>query len=384
VIDARSGHQQVVAHEARRSLDALIELTTQIASIPAPTGGEGERARFVAQALQARGYPPEFDSVGNVLARRGDGPGPALVLSAHTDTVFPADTPLHFHRSGGTITGPGIGDNALGVASLLTLLDILDTGRLQTGAPIILLANVGEEGLGNLLGVRAAVDRLRPGIGAFIAVEGHNLGRITTTAVGSERLRVVVRCPGGHAWGGFGQPSAVHILTQIAAEMAGVSVPAQPRTSFNIGLIRGGTSINTIASEASCDIDLRSVDQRVLADLTARIRSIAYRHRRSGVEVTAEELGSRPAGHQDANHPMITTIGSALRSLAVEPVFDASSTDANYPLSLGIPSTCIGITLGGRSHTSEEFIRLAPIETGLRQLVSITLAVGRQLGGWRG
>ncbi len=356
---------------AADAVESTAELATNICLVPAPTGQEGERAAFVASLLRARGYAVETDSTGNVYTRRGNTGGRALMLLAHTDTVFPAHTELNVTRVGDELHGPAIGDNSLGVAAMISALQILDKLEIETRADIIAVANVGEEGLGNLHGARAAVERFQDELGGVIAIEGHNLGRITNVAVGSKRWRVTVRGPGGHSWGAFGQPSAIHGLGRIIARIADLKVPSEPRTTFNVGMIEGGTSINTIAPWASALIDMRSVDASALDDLALRVGRIIESAPGEGLTADVEMLGDRPAGAVDDNDPLIQTAWEALSWLGMEPIFDASSTDANIPISMHIPSLCIGITQGGRAHTVEEYISVPPIELGLSQLVRL-------------
>jgi acetylornithine deacetylase/succinyl-diaminopimelate desuccinylase-like protein len=353
------------------AVEATGELATTICRVPAPTGNEGARAAFVATLLEERGYQAETDEVGNVYARRGNRGGTALMLLAHTDTVFPEGTDLNVVRVHNELHGPAIGDNSLGVAAMISALQILDKLEIETDADIIAVANVGEEGLGNLRGARAAVERYQDELGAVVAIEGHNLGRITHIAVGSKRWRVTVRGPGGHSWGAFGQPSAIHGLGRIIAAIAEIDVPTDPRTTFNVGIIDGGTSINTIAPVATALIDMRSVDSAALDALATRVGLIIESSVGDGLTADVETLGERPAGARDKNDPLINAARDVLSWLGMDTVYDASSTDANVPIGLNIPSFCIGITHGGRGHTIEEFIALPPVELGLAQLVRL-------------
>jgi len=353
-------------------LPRTVELAARICTIPAPSFQEAERARFMAEQFRERRLAVEIDQLSNVVARRrGGGRAPALLLVAHLDTVFPQDTPIAVERGDGWLAGPGIGDNSLGLASLLALADLLDAGRIQTPGDVLLAADVGEEGLGNLRGIRALVDRYRPELGAVVAVEGHNLGRVTHIAVGSLRLRLTVQGPGGHSWGAFGQPSAIHVLASIVAELARLPVPREPKTTYNVGLIEGGVSVNTIAPQASAVIDLRSVDSGQLKRLGQELASIVERHRVAGVETTVEVLGERPAAQTPVETPIVQAAVEVLRELGVEPVLDASSTDANIPIASGIPAVCIGLTRGRGSHTLQERIEIEPIRLGLAQLVRL-------------
>src|SRR5437016_4810105 len=231
---------------AARRTETVAELARRICEVAAPTGNEWERARLVASLCRDQGYAPEIDAVGNVYIRRGKREdGPVLMLLAHTDTVFPQTTPISVERQGDILRGPGIGDNSVNVAAMISALDILDELGKETDADIIAVADVGEEGLGNLLGARTAVERYRENLGAVIAIDG-NLGRIIHVAVGSKRWRIIVRGPGGHSYGAFGTPSAIHGLGRIIAAIADLKVPQQPKTTFNVGVIEGGTSVNTI------------------------------------------------------------------------------------------------------------------------------------------
>jgi acetylornithine deacetylase/succinyl-diaminopimelate desuccinylase-like protein len=363
-------------------LPRTVELCARICAIPAPSFQEAERAHFMAEQFRERRLVVVVDELGNVVARRpGDGRAPILLLAAHLDTVFPRDTPITVERGNGWLAGPGIGDNSLGLASLLALADLLDAARVQTPGDVLLAADVGEEGLGNLRGIRALVERYGPELGAVVAVEGHNLGRVTHIAVGSLRLRVTVKGPGGHSWGAFGQPSAIHVLASIIAEFTQLPVPEEPKTTYNVGLIDGGVSVNTIAPLASAVIDLRSVDSGQLDRLRQELASILERHQVAGIEISQEVLGKRPTGWAPVDIPIVQAAIQVLRELGLEPVLDASSTDANVPLACGIPAICLGLTRGRGSHTLQERIEIEPIRLGLAQLVRLVerfpVGVGR-------
>ncbi|MCM8748357.1 M20/M25/M40 family metallo-hydrolase [Thermomicrobiaceae bacterium CFH 74404] len=353
-------------------LPRIVDLTARICAIPAPTFHEAERARFMAEQFRQRGLAVEVDSLDNVVARRpGEGRAPALLLAAHLDTVFPPETPISVEHGEGWLQGPGIGDNSLGLAALLTLVDLLQAAGARTPGDLLLAANVGEEGLGNLRGIRALVERYGPELGAVIAVEGHNLGRVTHIAVGSLRLRLTVTGPGGHSWGAFGQPSAIHVLASIVTELTRLPVPKEPKTTYNVGLIEGGVSVNTIAPSASAVIDLRSIDPAELARLSQSLAGIVERHRVDGVEIAEEVLGERPAGQTPVEAPLVQAAIGVLRELGLEPALDASSTDANIPIAHGIPAVCVGLTRGRGSHTLQERIEIEPIRLGLAQLVRL-------------
>lgn len=354
----------------------VADLTMRICAIPAPTGQELERGRFVAGLLHDIGYPAEIDEIGNVYARRGTRGGPVLMLVAHTDTVFPAGVPITVSQEPGRLRGPGIGDNSLGVAAVVGALKALDDLRAETEHDILAVATVGEEGLGNLRGVREAVRRYQDQLAGVIAVEGHNVGRITHGAVGSVRWKVTVRGPGGHSWGAFGKPSAIHGLGRIIAAIDELEVSSSPKTTYNVGVIEGGTSVNTIAASASAVIDMRSVDSVALRHLVDRIGNIATSAAGDGLGVDIEVLGERPAGEIPIEHPFVQRSGDVLSALGMEPIFEASSTDANIPISLGIPAVCVGISRGTGGHTVNETIDVEPIATGLAQLVLLAAGSG--------
>jgi tripeptide aminopeptidase len=364
--------ERVRAAAASR-LTSTVELATRICEIPAPTGHEHDRATFLAEHLHSRGYGPEIDDIGNVYVRRGRGSAKTLMLLAHTDTVFPRETSVSVTRDGDALRAPGIGDNSLGVAAMIETLTILDELELVLDCDILAVANVAEEGLGNLRGARTAVSRHVNGLGAVIAVEGHNLGRVTHGAVGSVRLLVTVQGPGGHSWGAFGTPSAIHVLSGIVSGIAGIAVPASPKTTFNVGIIQGGVSINTIAPQASAMVDMRSTDAGSLRELVEDVTTIARQSACSGITVGVDLLGERPAGMCPVDSPLVQVAADTLRSLGFDPVFDASSTDANIPISLGIPAICVGITSGGGGHTTREYIAIPPIVDGLSQLALLCI-----------
>lgn len=363
---------QLRAAAARRTA-AVAELTQRICEVPAPTGNERQRAQLVASLWQERGYTPEIDAVGNVYVRRGKREqGPVLMLLAHTDTVFPQTTPISVVRQGDILRGPGIGDNSVNVAAMIGTLDILDELAQTTAVDIIAVADVGEEGLGNLLGARTAVERYREQLGAVIAIDG-SLGKITHGAVGSKRWRITVRGPGGHSYGAFGTPSAIHGLSRIIAAIAELPVPQQPKTTFNVGIIEGGTSVNTIAAHASALLDIRSTDITALNHVADEVRTIVAQRAGTGLTTEIEVLGERPAGERSQSDPLVQLAAIAISWLGMEPSYGASSTDANIPISLNIPAVCIGITQVERMHTLEEFLYVPPIGNGLAQLTRLCI-----------
>ncbi|HET7036285.1 MAG TPA: M20/M25/M40 family metallo-hydrolase [Thermomicrobiaceae bacterium] len=358
--------------EAQARTAAVAALAARICEVPSPTGEESQRGAFVASLLAERGYQTETDDVGNVYTRRGRRGGPLLMLLAHIDTVFPAGTPIAVRQEGDTLHGPGIGDNAVNVASMITLLDVLDALGVETPCDLIACADVGEEGLGNLRGARAACQRYRDELGAVLVIDGRQ-GNITNAGVGSKRWRVTVRGPGGHSFGAFGVPSAIHGLGRIIAAIADIQVPSDPKTTYNVGMIEGGTSINTIAARASALLDMRSVGVPELDQLSARVERIIGTAPDPGLASEIQVVGERPAGSRPLTDPLVQLAISVLRWLGYEPELHASSTDANIPISLGIPAVCVGVARGEGAHTVHEFIEIPSITDGLAQIIRLTI-----------
>ena len=382
-------------------LEQLIDLCIAVQQIPAPTGAETERARWVENRMRTIGLADVArDELGNVYGRvRGPRPQaqPALLVSAHTDTVFPPETDLRLRRlNNGLIRGPGIGDNSTGVAGLLTLAETL-TQLAPPPVDIWLVANSMEEGVGDLRGMRQVVDRLdseadgamrradpshnrRGALGAVIVLEGMGLGRIVHQALGVRRYRTSAAAPGGHSWGDFGAASAVHGLVSLADEMLRLQLPQTPRTAFNIGRIGGGTSVNTIAQEAWMELDLRSELPQTLLWLDGQIGKIveshvhAHRALGDGLTLCHEQIGNRPAGALPFQHPLVQAASTILQEIGVKERSDAriSSTDANVPLSRNIPAVCVGLTDGGDAHRLSEWIDPLPLVKGMQQLLYLT------------
>ena len=377
--------QQWYAHPAVRA--ALADLADyrptlataiEIQQVPAPTFAERPRSVVVSQRMQALGlHDVEIDELGNVYGRR---PGiverPALLISAHLDTVFPADTDLSIRYEGERVYGPGIGDNSVGVAGLLRLAEIYQRCDLPMQGDIWFVANVGEEGLGDLRGMRAVVERLRTRIGGVIVIEGCDFGSLHHQAIGVRRFRIEARGPGGHSWGNFGTPSAIHVLVRLAARLTELQVPVSPRTTFNIGMISGGTSVNTIAHYASMLLDLRSVSSAVLSDLVSEVYRLVEEATLDQPEVHLQivKVGDRPSGAIPREHPLVQAAVAAYQMVGAQISFQQSSTDANIPLSLGIPAICVGLTDGGNAHRTDEYILPTNLGRGMQALLLLSLA----------
>jgi acetylornithine deacetylase/succinyl-diaminopimelate desuccinylase-like protein len=338
-------------------LSELIELT----QIPAPPFAEAARGVRFSELLAATEFGPvHTDDVGNVIAvRPGRRGGRIVAVVAHLDTVFPVGTDVRVRVEGTRYSAPGIGDNTRGLVLLLELARAMVAADLRADADIWLVGNVGEEGLGDLRGVRHLYRDGAPVIDSLIAIDGGDAGRIVTDGVGSNRFRVTFTGPGGHSWGDFGLANPHHALgsaIDLFTRRAGEVVASGPAASFNVGRIGGGTSVNSIAFESWMEVDMRSVSEDKLAELTAvleeSMRDAAHEHndiRRQGdaLGVMLKPIGRRPAGGVDRSTPLVMHATDALRLVGVEPSYVASSTDANIPMSLGLA----GITLsrGGRS-----------------------------------
>jgi tripeptide aminopeptidase len=352
-------------------VNRVVELAIQIQQIPAPTFQEQKRAEFVRDLFAAEGLEDVcVDETGNVFARLGGkGTHKPLIVSAHLDTVFPMETNLHVTRGSDLIHGPGLGDNSLGVAALFGLLWALRERNVQPRGDIWFVANVCEEGLGDLRGMKAVVDRFGEYVHAYLVLEGLALGHVYHRAVGVKRYRVTARTSGGHSWSDYGQPSAVHELAKLVVELASLSLPTHPRTTMNVGRISGGTSVNVIAPEASIDLDLRSEGQEALAALVTAVERLIQKANRAGVSVESQVIGQRPAGEISVSHPLVSLARDCLYEIGLDAGLISGSTDANVPLSKGYPAIVLGITSGGSAHTIHEYINTKPIAQGMEQLV---------------
>ncbi len=351
-------------------LSKLASLAMDIQQIPAPTGQEAQRAAFMMGRLSAEGLEVIQDVVGNVYARvpGSDPKARPVVVSAHLDTVFPADTPLTLRREGDRLFGPGIGDNSVAVAALLGLWWLLQAHHVQPQGDLWLVANVGEEGLGNLKGMKAVVARFGVQPKAYIVLEGLGLGWVYHRGLGVRRYALMVQTTGGHAWADAGSPSAVHEMAALIQRLTSLPLPRHPRTTLNVGMCQGGVSINTIAPEAVAEVDLRSEDPATLAKLSQAVETETQRLQRKGVSTSWKIIGERPAGGIPKGHPLVQAALQALQRQKVSASTAVASTDANVPLSLGFPAICMGLTHGGGAHTTDEFIYLTPLATGMAAL----------------
>jgi acetylornithine deacetylase/succinyl-diaminopimelate desuccinylase-like protein len=359
------------------TLDDVLAETMHLCSIPAPTFEEAERAVYVAKRMQEIGLQDvSIDAIHNVTGMVGQArTGPTTLVAAHIDTVFPRQTPLHIRQTPQRLFGPGIGDNCVAVAAMLQVAKAMQQVQPMPAGRVIFAASVGEEGLGNLCGIRQLLETWEGQIDTVIAVEGHGLDEIRHAGIGSTRLKVVFDGQGGHSWGAFGTPSAIHAMGTAIHRIAQLPVPTDPKTTYNVGVVEGGGSVNTIAPQASMLVDLRSVDPNELEQLASQVDQLLQQvQNETGVKIASHVVGQRPAAALSPQHALCQGLRDIRKQLRLRPaIMSASSTDANLPLSLGIPSVCLGITRGDMAHTVEEYIDTAPVVHGVRQLFLATL-----------
>jgi len=375
IVGAPLAAQTVPATNAvvRRAIDRIkadnawtLEQQVSICEIPAPPFKESVRAAEYKRRLEALGLTVRIDSIGNVIAeRRGTGDGPTVMIAGHLDTVFPEGTDVKVKREGTLMRGPGIGDDCRGLAVVLAVARAFQMEKVATTGTVIFVGNVGEEGPGNLRGVRHLVAReYTDKIDYFISVDGTGLG-VTSRAVGSNRYRVTYKGPGGHSYGAFGMPSPIHALGRAISAIADIQVPTTPKATFNVGIVEGGTSVNTISPSGAMDVDLRSESPKALADLDAKFQAAVrnalaaenarWPSSRVRISVQVDTIGIRPAGAQPDDAPIVRAALAAGKALGFTAPTTASSTDANLPMSLGIPAITIDGGGDGRgAHSTTE------------------------------
>lgn len=355
-LTAHAGVKQALGFihgDDERTLKEQIELT----EIPSPPFKEAVRAANYLERLKSLGLADaRLDAEGNVIAtRKGRGGGPTLVVSAHLDTVFPEGTDVKVKATDKRYAAPGIGDDARGLAAVLSVIRGLDEAKLQTVGDIVFMGTVGEEELGDLRGVKAFFRENR-NVDGFISIDGIDIGRIVNAATGSRRYRILYTGPGGHSFQAFGLPSATHALGRAIAKISEVRPPAQPKTTFTVGTLKGGTSVNAIAAEAELGLDMRSNDAGELAKLEKEILQLARdaaddenrrwdkKDEKEMIKVEFKLVGDRPAGAGSLDSPMLDVARRAVAAVGAEVKSVASaSTDSNQAISLGIPA----LTLGG-------------------------------------
>lgn len=382
-----------LAAEHERIVADVITLT----EIPAPPFGEERRAAAYLEMLRAHGLDEvEQDEIGNVMGiRRGFGNGDVLVVAAHLDTVFPAGTDVRVRREGTKLFAPGVSDDTWSLAVNLAFIRALDAAGIRTRHDLLFVGDVGEEGLGDLRGVRHlfATSRHRPRIRAFLTVDSPQVDHIVSGGVGSRRYRVTFRGPGGHSYSAFGLVNPMYAMAEAARGLAAVEVPADPPTTHCVSVVSGGTSINAIANAVTIEVDLRSasaaeldrLDRRFLAIVEAAVATENAARSIAAGAITAEiaRVGDRPAGETPAGSPIRDIAAAAVAAEGYKPIFEFSSTDANVPMSLGIPALKVGAGgRGGRAHSLEEWLDVEPTESlrGMRTTLAAILALAGMEG----
>lgn len=392
--DIESGFSVVAADiRVQTALQKLSDIEAEtvaeqlrLTEIPAPPFMEEERANYYLQQVKARGLKNAYiDAEGNVIALRpGTGNGPTFLVAAHLDTVFPAGTDTTVKIRDGRYYAPGIGDDTRGLAVLLSIIDVLNQSEIETSGDIIFAANVGEEGRGDLRGIKA-IFRDNPHIDGFVSIDGVRLRRITTGGTGSRRFEFRFSGPGGHSFGSFGLASAIHAMGRAISKIADLKTPQFPKTTFTVGTVEGGTSVNSIAADAVFALDMRSNDRNLLAQLERQTKAAAMeavaeenaRWANGEIKVEFVLIGDRPVGETSPSSPIVQVaalafdeVGVTLESLSI------SSTDSNLPMSLGIPAiTIAGGGEGGGSHSPDEWFAPINSQLGPQTALLVTLAL---------
>ena len=370
---------------------SVTEEQIRIAEIPAPTFRESLRGTHLAKLLADAGLKVHTDEAGNVIGERaGSAKGEFVLITAHLDTVFPAGTDVHVRRQGSKLWAPGISDNGAGLATLPVIARIMRETKLETRSSVLFVADVGEEGEGNLRGIRKLVEEYRKQLRYVIALDGASIDYVTTAALASRRVEITISGPGGHSWSDFGVPNPIDALARGIALFLKTPPPDSPRTTFNVGSIEGGTSVNSIPAKASIKVDLRSeAEPEILKLETALRRAIqngmdeemqaARDHGVAGgggLSIDTKVLGLRPGGELPPNSPLLAAVQAADDYLGNRARMERSSTDANIPLSLGIPAIALGA--GGNSggaHSLQEWYDPTGREIGMQRLLLTLLQV---------
>jgi tripeptide aminopeptidase len=370
-----------------KNSDWVTEQQIRITEIPAPEFEEARRGEFLKQIFEANGLQVRVDKLGNVIGERaGSDPSSVVLLAAHLDTVFPAGTDVHVKRDGSRLTAPGIADNGAGLAALIGLARAMHEAQIHTKSTIVLAGDVGEEGEGNLRGIRALIEAYRSRLTAVIAVDGASTEHITTQGIASHRYEIVISGPGGHSWSDFGAPNPITAIARGIVKFSSVPVPSDPRSSYNFGTIEGGTSVNSIPSRAAVKVDLRSEQEAEVGKMERSLKEAMQTGLRDelaaadqssdALQLTFRSLGARPAGRVADSAPLVETIRNVDRFLGNRSRIERSSTDANIPLSLGIPAVSLGAGgKGGGSHTLTEWYDASGRDLGLKRLFLATLTL---------
>jgi len=371
-----------------RNLTWINDQQARLTEIPAPPFQEAQRAAAVKALLSSSGLNVQIDKTGNVI---GELPGATekeiVVLSAHLDTVFPPGTDVQVHREAERMSAPGISDNGTGLAALVAIARAMHEAHIKPRRTILFIADVGEEGEGNLRGMRALVDAYRSKLKAAIVLDGSGTDHVTTKALASRRLEVLITGPGGHSWSDFGMPNPINALVRGSVRFISTKVPANPRTTFNLGQIEGGTSVNSVPHEAKLKVDIRSESEDELAKLESALRDCIAagvrdemeppRDRSKGkLEWKVDLLGSRPGGELAPDSPLLAALRAADDYVGNQSRIERSSTDANIPLSNGIDAISIGAGgTGGGAHSLQEWYEPSGREMGLKRALLTLLGI---------
>ncbi len=365
------------------------DLQVRLTSIPAPSFQEQQRADAVRSLLAAEGLSVSTDKLANVIAELpGSGPNSheVVLLTAHLDTVFPAGTPINVHRDGRRMEAPGISDNGTGLAALIAIARAIQSSGIKPQRTILFAANVGEEGEGNLRGMRALIDAYRTRLHSVIVLDGSGIDHVTTKALASRRLEVTITGPGGHSWSDYGMVNPINALVRASVRFISTRVPTTPRTTLNLGQIEGGTSVNSIPHQARLKVDLRSENEDEIVRLESALRECVAagvkdendntRDRTKGkLDWKVTVIGSRPGGELPADSPLLASLRAADDFISNQSRIERSSTDANIPLSLGIDAIAIGAGgTGGGAHSLQEWYDATGRELGLQRALLILLS----------
>ena len=351
-----------------RDYDRFVRELITLTEIPAPPFKETARAASFLQMLRASGLVDvETDAEGNVMGVRRGANRAMLAVLAHLDTVFPEGTDVHVKRDGTKLRAPGVGDDTRGLALMLTMIRAMDAAHVQTPNDILFVGNVGEEGEGDLRGAKYLLlkGRYKDRITSFISIDGGDQGNITNGALGSKRYRVTFKGPGGHSYGAFGIVNPAFAMGEAIAKFSGLTVPANPKTTFNVGVVEGGTSVNSIPTDVAMDVDMRSESpdalNKLVADFQAVVREAvvhenAARSTKEGkIEADVKLIGDRPSGETPVHSPLVQSATAVVKTFGLTPRYGISSTDSNIPISLGLPAITIGRGPSERSHSLDEW-----------------------------
>jgi len=383
------------APEVRAALDSfsrnlawINDQQVRLTEIPAPPFQEAPRAAAIKALFSSAGLEVQIDKAGNVIGElRGADEREIVVLAAHLDTVFPASTEVKVRREGERLLGPGISDNGTGLAALVAIARACHEAHLKPRRTIFFVADVGEEGEGNLRGMRALVDAYKTKLKSVIVLDGSGTDHVTTKALASRRLEASITGPGGHSWSDFGMPNPINALVRASVRFINTKVPVSPRTTFNIGQIEGGTSVNSIPYEAKLKVDIRSESEDQLGKLESALRECvaagvrdemeSARDRSKGkLEWKVDLLGTRPGGDLPLTSPLLAALRAADEYVGNQSRIERSSTDANVPLSHGIDAISIGAGgSGGGAHSLQEWYEPAGRELGLKRALLALLGV---------